>query len=271
MRVGMILPWTEPDGSPLRSGSLAAGAARIEDLGYDGLWVFDAIGRGFVVPDPLAALAVAATVTDRVEVGTCILQLGIRNPVEVAHRIMTTHLIAGDRLSVGVGAGSTRADFDAFGVDYDSRFDAFPRHLDRIRAILRQEDPEGVDLSPWPTVKGGPRFLIGSWGSGTWIPQAAQEFDGWIASAAKGGRLAEGAEAYRQAGGDRAIVTNIHVDLDADQATADEFPFSLRCSEEEARERLSWLRDIGFSDVILRTPDHSPNNLERIRTLVGEI
>lgn len=267
MRVGMTLPWTRPDGAALVGNGIAEAARRLEDTGYDSIWVFDAIGRGFAVPDPLISLSVAAVATQRVEVGTCILQLGLRHPVDVAHRLMTTHLVAGDRLSVGVGAGSTVDDFRAFDADFEGRFAAFPRHLDRLRAVLAGEDRE-VDLSPWEEIKGGPRFLIGSWGGTTWIPRAAREFDGWIASAAKGGRLAEGIERYRQEGGDRAVVTNIHVDLDADQSTADEFPFSLRCSDAQARERLAWLEGLGFTDVILRTSQHTPQNLERIRALL---
>lgn len=267
MRVGMTLPWLAADGSALTGTGIADSARQLETAGFESLWVFDAIGRGFAVPDPLISLSVAASSTTEVELGTCILQLGIRHPVDVAHRLMTTHLIAGDRLSIGVGAGSTEDDFIAFDADYSIRFDAFPRNLDRLRAVLDGRDPQGIDLSPWDEVRGGPRFLIGSWGSSTWIPRAAKEFDGWIASAAKGGRLVEGAERYRAEGGDRAIVTNIHVDLDADQETADRFPFSLQCDEAQAKERLAWLAEIGFTDVILRTPTHTPENLERIRAL----
>lgn len=267
MRVGMTLPWSTVDGDPLRGRGIADSAALLEATGFESLWVFDAIGRGFAVPDPLISLAVAATATTKVELGTCILQLGIRHPVDVAHRLMTTQLIVGDRLSIGVGAGSTEDDFIAFDADYEGRFAAFPRNLDRLLAVLAGRDPLGVDLTPWDEVKGGPRILIGSWGGTTWIPRAAKEFDGWIASAAKGGRLAEGVERYKSEGGDRAIVTNIHVDLDADQATADRFPFSLQCSEAQAKDRLAWLEEIGFTDVVLRTSTHTPRNLERIRGL----
>ncbi|WP_324275548.1 hypothetical protein [Blastococcus brunescens] len=56
-------------------------------------------------------------------------------------------------------------------------------------------------------------MLIGAWAGSDWIRRAAEEFDGWICSAAKGGRLAEGIALYRAAGGRRAMVTNISVDL----------------------------------------------------------
>lgn len=266
----MVLPATDPGGRPLTSRSFADGARRIEECGFDGAWVFDAIGRGFVLPDPLTALAVAATATERIELGTCILQLGIRNPVEVAHRVMTTHLVCGERLSLGVGAGSSRPDFHAFGRSYDDRFSRLGHELDVVRRLLHGGPVDGIDLTPWEATLGGPPVLIGSWTSGTWITRAATEFDGWIASGARGGGLAEGVARYRDAGGERAVLTNVTVDLDAvggHDVPADE-PFSLRCGPAEARSRLRWAADLGFSDVVLRTDDHTPRTLDAIRRLV---
>jgi alkanesulfonate monooxygenase SsuD/methylene tetrahydromethanopterin reductase-like flavin-dependent oxidoreductase (luciferase family) len=269
MRVGMILPANEPDGGPLSSRGLADGARRIERTGFDGAWVFDAMNRGFILPDPLTALAVAGTVTERVELGTCILQLGIRQPVEVARRIMTTHLICGDRLSLGVGAGSSPEDFVACGASFEDRFATFAASLDLLRTIFAGEPVPDIDLTPWPATKGGPRILIGAWAGSSWIRRAAEEFDGWICSAAKGGRLVEGIERYRAAGGRRAMVTNIHVELDgAEEPLADGEPFSLRCGPRQARDRLQWLADLGFDDVILRTSRHTDRNLAAIRALV---
>ncbi len=268
MRVGMILPANAPDGGPLSSSGLAEGAQRIQRTGYDGAWVFDAMNRGFILPDPLTALAVAGTVTEWIELGTCILQLGIRQPVEVARRIMTTHLICGDRLSLGVGAGSSREDFLACGASYEDRFATFATSLDVLRSIFAGKPVPDVDLTPWPATRGGPRMLIGAWSGSTWIRRAAEEFDGWICSAAKGGRLAEGIAGYRAAGGTRAMVTNIHVELDDnDEELGEGEPFSLRCSPRQARERLAWLRELGFDDVILRTSRHTDRDLDAIRAL----
>ncbi|TMA84288.1 MAG: LLM class flavin-dependent oxidoreductase, partial [Deltaproteobacteria bacterium] len=75
-----------------------------------------------MLADPLTALAVAATVTRRIELGTGVLQVPLRNPVELAQRVLTTHLVSGKRLRLGVGAGSTAADFAALGLDFTARF-----------------------------------------------------------------------------------------------------------------------------------------------------
>jgi alkanesulfonate monooxygenase SsuD/methylene tetrahydromethanopterin reductase-like flavin-dependent oxidoreductase (luciferase family) len=249
-------------------GDLALSARRIEEAGFDGAWVFDAINRGFPLPDPLIALAVAGSVTRSIELGTSVLQLGLRPPAELAARVMTAHLVCGSRLSVGVGAGSTEADFRACGVDFAERRTRFDTALDVIPRLLAGEEIDGVALTPWPDTLGGPRILIGTWARGDLIARAAAEFDGWIASAAKGGRLPEGVARYRAAGGRRALVTNIIVDLDGPDAPAGPAaPFDLRCSPRQARDRLKWLADQGYDDAILRTDDYTERNLAAIQAL----
>ena len=61
--------------------------------------------------DPLLALTAAAAVTTRVELGTGILQLPLYHPADVVLKVLTLLQIAGDRLLLGVGAGSTQADY----------------------------------------------------------------------------------------------------------------------------------------------------------------
>ena len=94
MRLGVAITGG-PDGASLAGAGLATIARTAERLGFDSLWFFDAIGRGFLLPDPLIGVSVAAAVTTRIEIGTCILQVPLRNPVELAHRILTAHQIAG--------------------------------------------------------------------------------------------------------------------------------------------------------------------------------
>ena len=54
--------------------------------------------------------------------------------MDFAHRILTTHLVCNGRLRLGVGAGSTAADFAALGSDFASRF----RRLDESLATMRK-------------------------------------------------------------------------------------------------------------------------------------
>jgi alkanesulfonate monooxygenase SsuD/methylene tetrahydromethanopterin reductase-like flavin-dependent oxidoreductase (luciferase family) len=271
MRLGVTMPHASPDGSPLTGAALTAGARLVERLGFESLWCFDAIGRGFILPDPLIALSVAATATERLTVGTCILQVPLRRPVELAHRVLTASLICGNRLLLGVGAGSTKADFDAVGLDYATRMQQFAEALTTMRRLWSGEQVGAANLTPWPATLGGPRLLIGSWSGQQWIPRAAKDFDGWIASAAKTSfsALAEGIQRYRAAGGARAIATNIAVDLDEPTtALADDAPFHLRCAPRAAAERLRRLADLGFDDAILVRRTHTEADLAAIRALL---
>jgi len=245
VRLGLTMPRTGPDGGALSRASLIADARLIERLGFDSLWCFDAIGRGFILPDPLIGVSVAAAVTERLTVGTCILQVPLRRPVELAHRILTAHLACGGRLLLGVGAGSTKTDFDAIGLDFATRMQAFDEALAVMRRLWSGEQVGAANLTPWPSTLGGPKLLIGSWSGKHWIPRAAKDFDGWIASGAKTSyaALADGIRRYREAGGARAIVTNIAADLDQPTTPLpDDAPFHLRCDPTEAARRLRVVR-----------------------------
>src|SRR2546428_3881544 len=174
MRLGLALPNATPDGRPLTGLALIAGARAIERAGFDSLWCFDSIGRGFMIPDPLIAVSVAATATERLTVGTGILQVPLRRPVELAHRILTAHLICGDRLLLGVGAGSTKADFHLVGVDFDTRMQQMEDALALMRRLWQDEKVGAAQLNPWPAALGGPKLLIGSWAGRPRIPRAAK-------------------------------------------------------------------------------------------------
>jgi alkanesulfonate monooxygenase SsuD/methylene tetrahydromethanopterin reductase-like flavin-dependent oxidoreductase (luciferase family) len=261
MRLGVTMPRDD----------LAATARLVERLGFDSFWTFDAIGRGFILPDPLIAVSVAASVTQRLTVGTCILQVPLRRPVELAHRILTAHLLAGGRLLLGVGAGSTKADFDAVGVDFATRMLALDEALAVMRPLWRGEQVGAANLTPWPAAVGGPPVLIGSWSGKHWITRAATDFDGWIASAAKTSyaTLADGLRRYRDAGGKRAIVTNIAADLrQPDGAMPDDAPFHLRCNTRTAATRLQRLADLGFDDAVLVPVTHNEAALTDLRALL---
>src|SRR6266576_2492800 len=97
-------------------------ARQIEKRGFPGIWVTDSLGRGRPTLDPLVALGVLSASTERVELGTAVLQVSLRNPIELAHRVQSVQAVSGGRLRLGVGSGSTQADFDLLGADYDKRF-----------------------------------------------------------------------------------------------------------------------------------------------------
>jgi alkanesulfonate monooxygenase SsuD/methylene tetrahydromethanopterin reductase-like flavin-dependent oxidoreductase (luciferase family) len=272
MKLGIALPLSGRDRPvPPTAEQLAASAALVERLGFNSLWTFDSISRGFILPDPLAVIAVAASSTKRIELGTGVLQVPLRRPVELAHRILTVHALSAGRLVLGVGAGSTAADFEAVGVDFGQRMALMDESLQIMRGLWRGEKVGAANLEPWPSTVGGPPVLIGSWAGSRWIPRAAQEFDGWVGSGARstGAKLEEGIKRFRAAGGKRAIATNIHVDLADTAATMEhDGPFHLRCRSNTAQERLKWLAGLGFDEAVLVPRSADEATLTAIRALL---
>lgn len=206
MQLGAVIG-PMPPASP--SGVLLEQARTLESEGFDSLWVAQAAGRGMMLPDPLLALAAAAGATQRPRLGTAVLQLPLYHPPQLAHQLFSLMHLAGDRLRIGVGAGSTESDFRVFGRDFDSRFARFDANLAALRGLLAKGSGDGVDLSPWPDVLGGPPLLYGTWEKG--VARAAREFSGWIASAMHRttGQVVDALQRYRQSGGDTAIVSSI--------------------------------------------------------------
>jgi alkanesulfonate monooxygenase SsuD/methylene tetrahydromethanopterin reductase-like flavin-dependent oxidoreductase (luciferase family) len=195
---------------------VAGWARRLVDAGFESLWTPQVIGRGPLVPDPLVALAVAATATDGVELGTATLQVPLHHPADLAHRVLSLLAVCGDRLTLGVSPGSTATDFATLDKDYSTRFRTFGEHVTRLRVLLAEGRDERADLTPAPPVAGGPALLLGSWGAN--VERAAREFDGWLASGYRRtpGQIIAAHDRFRAAGGRRAVVCAIPVPQPAD-------------------------------------------------------
>lgn len=277
MRLAFALPHQKSDGAALSSADVMARSQLLERIGFDGIWFGDSIGRGpRPRPDPLMTLAVAAAATERIELGTCILQVPLRHPVELAQRLLALHALSGGRFSAGLGSGSTRADFEAVGVPYAQRFHVLSEALPTIKRLCQGERVGAAYLAPWSDSNGGPPILVGSWHSGTWVRRAAHEYDGWLASGffTSFRQLREGLQRYRDAGGKRALVSTITVNLHAESKPFDpDERFHLECGESEAAERLHRLAELGYDDALLTRANHSEadlpeEDLVRIRALL---
>ncbi len=265
MRLGISLPVTRPDGSAPSGAEVMARARLIEQVGFDGIWLGESIGRHTGPrPDPLGWLLAAALATERIQVGTAVLQLPLRHPAELAQRLFTMHALTGGRFVAGIGAGSTRADYDAVGVDFESRFRLLAEGLHILRGLRQGEQVGDAHVHPWPNTMGSPPIVIGAWGSGIWVKRAARDYDGWMGSGRSSTfrELKEGITRFRDAGGKRALVMTVTIDLHAPTARFDEDAvFNLSCGPEEASERLRRLADMGFDDIGLVRQGHTTNDL----------
>jgi alkanesulfonate monooxygenase SsuD/methylene tetrahydromethanopterin reductase-like flavin-dependent oxidoreductase (luciferase family) len=232
---------------------IAEWARRLVGAGFESLWTPQVIGRGFLVPDPFVTLAVAATATEGVEVGTATVQVPLYHPADLAHRILSLMSVCGDRLTLGVSPGSTEVDYATFDRDYAARFRTFDQNLARLRVLLAHGRDERADLAPAATGARGLPLLLGSWGAK--VERAAREFDGWLASGYRrtADQIIAAHERFRAAGGRRAIVCAI--------------PLSGRDDLGPTGEMLQRYAAAGFDDAVVLIEPGGPDP-EQVRALV---
>ena len=249
-------------------------ACRIEESGFPGIWVGDSLGRGRPTLDPLMELTAVAAVTQRVELGISVIQVPLRHPIELAHRVASLQALSGNRLRLGVGSGSTRADFELLGLDYETRFRTLRASLETMTRAWRGEPTStGGVLATWPGCHNGPPILIGAWRSPRWISFAAKDAQGWTPSGrySSWDDLEAGMRIYRDAGGTNAVLANVAIDL-ADRPESAELKrvshVTLIGPAEEARQRLRRIQQLGFDEILLVSHTGSLDDLKRARDLL---
>jgi probable F420-dependent oxidoreductase len=100
----------------LRSaGEFAAMCHRAENYGYDTIFAADHLGHAA----PFQAVVAAAAATDRLRVGTLVVNVPFWNPALLAREIATADVLTGGRLEVGLGAGHMKWEFDEAGIGWE--------------------------------------------------------------------------------------------------------------------------------------------------------
>jgi alkanesulfonate monooxygenase SsuD/methylene tetrahydromethanopterin reductase-like flavin-dependent oxidoreductase (luciferase family) len=176
LKIGIQLPETE---RLVHWTELLAMARRIEELGYDSIWLGDHLlyrTAGEPPRGPWEAwslLSALAAVTSRVEIGPLVACTAFHNPAIIAKKAATIDEISGGRLVLGLGAGWHEPEYRAYGFPFDHRVGRFEEAFTIIRTLLREGaiDFAGLYyqardcvLTPRGPRPGGPPLLIGSHG-----------------------------------------------------------------------------------------------------------
>src|SRR6478672_765550 len=89
--------------------------------------------------DPLIGLSFAAAATSTIRIATGVLLLPEHNPVLVAKQAATLDTLSGGRLTLGIGIGWSREEFDALGVPFERRGARTKEYVDAIRTLWRND------------------------------------------------------------------------------------------------------------------------------------
>ena len=89
--------------------------------------------------DPMIALSFAAAASSRIGIATGVLLLPEHNPVIIAKQAASLDRLSGGRLTLGVGVGWSREEFDALGVPFEHRAARTAEYVAAMHALWRDD------------------------------------------------------------------------------------------------------------------------------------
>ena len=111
-------------------------AQEADRLGYHSLWTAEAYGSDSITP-----LTWLAAKTERIQVGTAIMQMPARTPAMTAMTAATLDLLTGGRFLLGLGASGPQVVEGWHGVPYGKPLGRAREYVEIVRAILQREKP----------------------------------------------------------------------------------------------------------------------------------
>jgi F420-dependent oxidoreductase-like protein len=117
-----------------------------ERLGYDSVWTAEAYGS-----DALSPLAFLAAKTERIRLGTAVIQLAGRTPANAAMTIATIDALAGgNRVICGIGVSGPQIVEGWYGQPWGRPYYRIKDYVSIMKKILRREEPvvhDGKEIS----------------------------------------------------------------------------------------------------------------------------
>ena len=107
-----------------------------ERLGFDSVWSAEAYGS-----DAVTTLAWVAARTQRIDVGTAIMQIPARTPAAAAMTAITLDHLSGGRFRLGLGMSGPQVVEGWHGVAYGKPLAKTREYVEIVRSILRRDKP----------------------------------------------------------------------------------------------------------------------------------
>lgn len=254
---------------------LVSRARFAEELGFDGVWVFDHYKPLYGDPggpcmEGWTVLAALAAATQNIRIGPLVTGVTYRHPSILATQAATVDHISNGRLELAIGAAWFEPEHRELGIDFPPAGERVSRLEEAIEVIRRLLTEDGTSFegrhfrldratyNPKPVQKPHPPLWVGASGEKRMIPLAARTADVWhtggSTSTLQRRARVLAAEAER-AGRDPADI------LRATWLSISE-PIA------EVRRRAEELRDIGIGYLTVSWPEQGR---ERVEAFVAEV
>ncbi|HZD42048.1 MAG TPA: TIGR03619 family F420-dependent LLM class oxidoreductase [Terriglobales bacterium] len=186
---GIELPQVFMDG-PIDMEHIRKFAEGAEELGYESLWLQERIIGDFSILEPVTLLSYVAAITTKLKLGTSVILLPLRNPIQLAKAYSTLDCMSKGRaiMGVGLGGGHLGSHEAIFGYAREGRVTRFTEAAQIMRLLWteprasfhgRYWNFDGIAMEPKPVQKPHLPLIFGGHHENA-LRRAAKYGDGWM-------------------------------------------------------------------------------------------
>jgi probable F420-dependent oxidoreductase len=205
LKIGILLPLA---GQQATRGNIIQTAKLAEQEGFDSLWVFErllwplnpqtpypATPDGSLpieyqkVFDPLETLTYAAANTNKISLGTAVIDMLFHNPVILARRFATLDVLSEGRAIAGLGIGWSKDEYQASNIPYENRGKRADEFIQALKKIWTEDIVEFKgEYYNIPASKIGPKpiqnphipLYLGGFSPNTYSRIVNYDANGWL-------------------------------------------------------------------------------------------
>ena len=206
MKVGLVLPQA---GQQATRENVIQMAKNAESEGFDSLWVFErllwpinpqtpyvATPDGSlpieyqIMLDPLETLTYVAANTNKIALGTSVMDMLFHNPVILARRFATLDILSEGRSIAGFGIGWSKDEYQASNIPFQNRGKRADEFIQVLKRIWTDDVVEfkgkyysipASKIGPKPIQKPHPPVYLGGFSPNTFSRIVNYDTNGWLA------------------------------------------------------------------------------------------
>ncbi|HEX7227324.1 MAG TPA: LLM class flavin-dependent oxidoreductase [Candidatus Binatia bacterium] len=186
---GIELPQVFLDG-PTDIEHIRSFAMQAETLGYDSLWLQERIIGDFNMLEPVTLLSYVAGITTKLKLGTSVILLPLRNPLQLAKAYSSLDVMSGGRavMGVGLGGGHLGCHEDVLGYSREGRVTRFNEAVQIIKLLWTEPKAsfqgrywsfKEISMEPKPLQKPHLPIIFGGHHDNA-LRRAVKSADGWM-------------------------------------------------------------------------------------------
>jgi probable F420-dependent oxidoreductase len=205
LKVGITLPQA---GQQATRENVIHMAQNAESEGFDSLWVFERLlwpinpqtpypatpdgslpSEYQTIFDPLETLTFVAGITNKIALGTSVIDMLFHNPVVLARRFATLDVLSEGRAICGLGIGWSKDEYQASNVPFKDKGKRADEFLQALKRIWTDDVVEfkgkfysipASKIGPKPIQKPHPPIYIGGFSPNTYSRIVNYDANGWL-------------------------------------------------------------------------------------------